>query len=149
MNARGMPGIMQVECIPRLWPGPGLGLKLGNAFDLHDSRHASGIHHLFAWILPGAGHLKQSQAPSRWFTDHWKRCQTDQNHQNPSRSTNMRWFGLRIRLFESQSHFLCIGKPPKIPNPTKIPQNRPVLDLHTVTPNGEIPLPGQMGSRHI
>ena len=28
MNDRGMPGIMQVECIPRLWPGPGLGLKL-------------------------------------------------------------------------------------------------------------------------
>ena len=28
MNARGMPGIMQVGCIPRLWPGPGLGLKL-------------------------------------------------------------------------------------------------------------------------
>ena len=28
MNARGMPGIMQVECIPRLWPVPGLGLKL-------------------------------------------------------------------------------------------------------------------------
>ena len=110
MNARGMPGIMQVECIPRLWPGPGLGLKLwslglglwagpgpwarawaqaaagparnarrprhrprtrpkpkaqapklqpkarpgpkpGNAPDLHDSRHASGIHNLFALDL--------------------------------------------------------------------------------------------------
>ena len=58
-------------------------------------------------------------------------------------------FGLRIRLFESQSQFLSIGKPPKIPNHIKKNQNRPVLDLHTVTPYGEIPLPGQMGSRYM
>ena len=62
-NARGMPGIIQVECIPRLSPGPGLGLKLwslglgllgeswaqaaarkpGHMPDLHDARHASDI----------------------------------------------------------------------------------------------------------
>ena len=63
--------------------------------------------------------------------------------------TNMAWLGLRIRLFESHSHFLSIGKPPRSPNTTKIYQNEPVLDLRTVTPNGEIPLPGQMGSRHM
>ena len=58
-------------------------------------------------------------------------------------------FGLRIRPFESYSHFLSFGKPPRIPNPTKILQNRPVLDLRTVTPSGEIPLLGPIGSRHL
>ena len=61
----------------------------------------------------------------------------------------MAQFGLRIRAFESHSHFPSIGKPPRSPNHSKIPQNRTVLDLHTVTPHGEIPLPGQMGSRHV
>ena len=31
-------------------------------------------------------------------------------------------FGLRIRLFEPQSHFLSMGKHPGISNPTKIQQ---------------------------
>ena len=112
-----------------------------------------GMPHAFLirlpWILQGSGHLKLSEDPSRQFPDHWKRCQTKQNLQNPSKSTNMARFRLRIRLFESHSHFLSIGKPPRSPNPTKIEQDRPVLDLHTVTPSGEIPLPGQMGSRHV
>ena len=103
MNAHGMPGIMQVECIPRLWPGPGLGLKLWslglglwagpgpwarawaqaaarfapgspgqrrpgpkprNAFDLHDSRHASGIHNLLALDL---ARLRTPEAVSSLF----------------------------------------------------------------------------------
>ena len=32
---------------------------------------------------------------------------------------------------------------------TKISPNRTVLDLHTVTPHGEFPLPDQMGSRYM
>ena len=64
-------------------------------------------------------------------------------------STNMIRFRTKKPLFESHSHFLSVGKPPRLQNPTKKPQNRPVPDLHTVTPHGKIPLPDQMGSRHM
>ena len=36
---------------PKLQPKARPGPKPGNALDLHDSRHASGIHHLFALDL--------------------------------------------------------------------------------------------------
>ena len=137
------------SAFPGFSPRPGPGQSLG----IHLTCMIPGMPLPFIicllWILPGSGHRKQSQVSSRWFTNHWKRCQTGQNHQNPSKSANMARFGLRIRLFESHSHFLFIGKPRRSPNPIKMSQNRPVPDLHTVTPYGEIPLPGQMGSRHM
>ena len=117
-NARGIPGIMQVRCTPRLWPGPGQSLGVYLTYMISSMPRAFII--CLLWILPGSVHLKRSQASSRWFTSHWKRCHTKQKHQNPSKSTNMARFGLRIRVFESHSHFLLIGNPPR---PTKCHQN--------------------------
>ena len=118
MNARGRPGIMQVRHVPSLWPGPGQSQGMQPTCMIPGMPWAFII--CLLWILPSSGHRKHSQASSRWFTNQWKLCQTKQNNKNPSKWTNMGRFGLRIRLFESQSHFLSIGKPPR---PSKSNQN--------------------------
>ena len=113
---RPRPGLQSFS--PRPGPGQSLGMRL--------TCMMPGMPRTFLmrllWILPGSGHLKQSQAPSRQFPDHWKRCQAEQNHQNLCKSTNMPRVGLRILLFESHSHFLSVGNPPNPSNPIKIYQ---------------------------
>ena len=53
-----------------------------------------------SWDLPEAA------------SDQRKRYQNHQNCENRRKWTHMARFGLRIRLFESHSHFLSIANPP-------------------------------------
>ena len=69
--------------------------------------------------------VRRSRDPSEEASDHRKRHKNEQNHQNHRKLTNMALPGLRIRPFESQSHFLSIANPPRPQIPPENSQNRP------------------------
>ena len=67
--------------------------------------------------------LRRSRDLPEEASDHRKRYQNDQNHENRRKWTHMPQFGLRIGVFESHSHFQSIANPPRHQIPRENHQN--------------------------
>ena len=75
---------------PKLQPKARLGPKPGNALDLHYSRHASGIHHLFALDL---ARLRTPEAVPSLFQVGHASLETMPNSAKSSKSFQMNEYG--------------------------------------------------------